>query len=136
MPSKSHKAASRQARLRDRKRKPGRPGQAFIDDPAVTASSDVEGPVSAEGQAVTTATAPRSANPAPARSGAAQRAGAATVVRPVGALAASRSTRPRRNQAPEKPLVYSFMGTEIRRIGLTSGVIVVLLVVLTFVLGN
>ncbi len=109
MPSRGRKRASRQAQLSQKKRR-GRAG-------ANTRTFDA-GP-----------TQPREAPPtAPAASS----APAAAVAAPTPQAAPRRQ---RRQSTPNTPMVYRYLGRELRQIGILAAVMVVTLVALSFVLG-
>ena len=124
MPSKSQRAASRQAQLRRRKRRGKGRTQEFAagpvraelspDAPAAEADSEqVQGPAS-------TPTAVLQSKP---RSGAA-------------GAAASPARRPRVRTATDPAAVYRYLGPELRRIGIITTAVVAVLVGLTFVMGG
>jgi hypothetical protein len=114
MPSKGHKAASRQAKLREKKRRGKGAAQVFQTGPAEPSAA-----------AESTSDAVSEAEPGPAS--------------PPAAVSLSRSRAPRRSakarQAEPAP-PYVYLGGEIRRIGAIAAFIFVALGVLTFVLGN
>ena len=113
MPSKGKRVASRQNNLRRRRGGPNRVAPARNPAAAsAVAEAEPERPASAA-----TATA---AAPAPTQSRAATAIG-----RPVS------SPRGRRF---ERPAAYNHVGSELRRIGIFSGVLVVVLVAVSFVL--
>ena len=112
MPSKSHKAASRQAKLNRRKRRGKGGAQEF--DAGPTAESMEEASASAPSQA--------------------QRPQPEPVVEAVAApeQPVSRSVRRSRQRAPVQPaLAYPHLGTELRHIGVLAALIGVILAVLT-----
>ena len=111
MPSKSQRAASRQARVRNRRKK-GRPApQTFQAAPAQRRQEDEEAAAMAA-KPVATAAAPSMASPAAARP----------------------ARRARR--APEAATAeYPYMKPELIRIGAMSSVVLVIIAGLTFVLG-
>lgn len=117
MPSKSHRAASRQARLSRRKRR-GKPAlqnfQAGPSQPTAVAEPDDVSPRPASRPAATaTATQSRAAAPSPAR-------------------AAARSRRRAIQSGAEST---RYLGRELRQIGFITTFIAVILAALTFVLG-
>ena len=110
MPGKGHRAASRQAKLRQRKRR-GK-GQ-----PEIVAAGPVQ-PVASES---------------------AEESAVELEPRPEPALEARQSSpqpvRRLRQRAPAEPVpIYSYLGPELRQIGLITILIVAILVALTFVL--
>ena len=113
MPSKSQKAASRQAKLREKRRR-GRPApQEFQRGPTRSLAAEEE-----SDQEV----APRSASRQAA-------AGAAT-------LAASPVRRTARSALAERAPSYQYLRSEMRRIGVIASLIVVILIALSFVMGG
>lgn len=110
MPSKSQRAASRQARVRDRRKK-GRPApQTFQAAPTQRSQEDEEA----------AAMAPKAV--------------AATAPSMVSAAAASPARRARK--APEAATAeYPYMKPELIRIGAISSVVLIIIAGLTFVLG-
>ena len=113
MPSKAKKAASRQAKLRQKKRR-GKGGVEAFDP----------GP-----------TEPRS----PAEATAAEVEGESPPARPAMATAAPRrqpSRRSGRGAADEPMPRYQYLGVELRRIGVVTGIILAILAALSFVLGS
>ena len=111
MPSRGRKRASRQAQL-SQKRRRARSG-------ANTRSFDA-GP-----------TAPREAPPTAPAAGSAPVA-AAAVAAPTPQAAPRRQ---RRQSTPNTPMVYRYLGRELRQIGILAAVMAVALVALSFVLG-
>lgn len=115
MPSKSHRAASRQARLSRRKRR-GKPAlqnfQAGPSQPTAVADPDDDPRPASQPSASAVATQSRAAAPSPAR-----------------AVARSR----RRAAASENATRY--LGRELRQIGFITTFIALILAALTFVLG-
>ena len=123
MPSKSSRAASRQAQIRKKRQRDKPRTQVFDSGPAESEGGAAAGgaravveetPVAAE-TAIETGVAAKQSRPAPA----------ATVV-------------PRRvGQAPvETALAYPQLAPEVRQIGMMAALIVVILVVLTVVLRS
>ena len=117
MPSKSHRAASRQARLSRRKRR-GKPAlqnfQAGPSQPTAVAEPDDDPrPASRPASATATATQSRAAAPSPAR-------------------AAARSRRRAIQSGAEST---RYLGRELRQIGFITAFIALILAALTFVLG-
>ena len=113
MPSKSRRAASRQAQVRRRKRRSKAQPQDF--DPGPTES--------ARESAVAEPVMDPEVRPEPAMPTADSRQAARPRRR---ASAGSQST----------PAVYRYLGPELRRIGMMAGIIVVILAILTVVLGG
>ncbi len=113
MPSKGNRAASRQAKLRQKKRRGKGADQAFDVGPAESKRALAE----AEGVGT-----PEKPSPAPSTLGPAP-----ATPRP--------SRRARRAEAETAPR-YGYLGGELKRIGVTTSIIVVLLVALSFVLGG
>lgn len=115
MPSKGSKAASRQAQLRQQKRRRGKAAPQAMDTGPTTPATQVEPDAVAEEAAP--AAVEESTEAAPRR-----------VPRP---------TRRERQKAAttEAAAVPVYLGTELRQIGMIAGLIVLLLVALTFVLG-
>lgn len=113
MPSKSHRAASRQARLSRRKRR-GKPAlQNFQAGPSQpTAVAEPDAAPRPASQPATTAAQSRAAAPSPAR-------------------AAMRSRR----RAAGAENATRYLGRELRQIGIISTLIALILAALTFVLG-
>ena len=118
MPSKSHRAASRQARLSRRKRR-GKPAlqnfQAGPSQPTTVAEPDDASPRPASRPATATAVATqsRATAPSPAR-------------------AAARSRRRAIQSGAEST---RYLGRELRQIGFITAFIALILAALTFVLG-
>ena len=117
MPSKGKRVASRQNNLR--RRRGGQNRAAPVRNPAVaspvaSAVAEVQ-PESSAAAATAVATAP-----APAQSRAATAIG-----RPASAS---------RGRRFDRPAAYNYVGSELRRIGIFSGVLVVVLVAASFVL--
>lgn len=121
MPSKSNKAASRQAKLRDKKRR-DRPGPQQTDSGPTGTASFVDTAV-AESDEVQQDVAVVEASPRP---------------RPTPRPAARQRSAPRSGrrvaEAAEAP-IYRYLGGELRQIGIISAIVVAILVALTFVLG-
>ena len=115
MPSKSHRAASRQARLSRRKRR-GKPAlqnfQAGPSQPTAIAEPD-DDPRPASRPATAIATQSRATAPSPAR-------------------AAARSRRRAIQSGAEST---RYLGRELRQIGFITAFIALILAALTFVLG-
>ena len=122
MPSKGRKAASRQAQLNRKKRRSKNPRQPEFEAAPVMSQTAVETAV-AEPEIEEPATVEES-TPQPE-----------VTTRPT---PRERSTRRRggtRGAAAEQtPLVYQYLGKEIRQIGMITSLIVAILVGLTFVL--
>lgn len=119
MPSKSKRAASRQAQLSGRRRRRGGRPRAQATAATTTAARPPE--VRRQSSA-STPTAERLA-------GTSQRQQAVT---PATAPTRRRTSRPR---APVEPLqMYPYLGSELRRIGALSGLVAITLAVLTVVL--
>ena len=116
MPSKSRRAASRQAQLRRKKRRGKDPGQGQDFDPGPTEADVAERAAEVEEEAADLP-APETA-PGPALS----------TSRPATARAVRRS---RRGASAESALEYGYLGSELKRIGMIAMLIVVLLAVLT-----
>ena len=112
MPKKGHRAASRQAQLRRRKRRGREPSHDFDAGP-VAQSPDVA--VEERPEAV-------DAEPAPAPE-----------PRQTPARATRRSSQ--RGTVAAVPLTLPYLATELRHIAVFSALIVTVLIVLTFVLG-
>ncbi len=116
MPSKSHRAASRQARLSRRKRR-GKPAlqnfQAGPSQPTAVAEPDDVSPRPTSRPATATATQSRATAPSPAR-------------------AAARSRRRAIQSGAEST---RYLGRELRQIGFITTFIALILAALTFVLG-
>ena len=114
MPSRGRKRASRQAQL-SQKRRRSRSG-------ANTRTFDA-GP-----------TQPREAAPSAATVRSTPVATAATAAA-VAAPAPAAPRRQRRQATPNTPMVYRYLGRELRQIGILASVMVAALVALSFVLG-
>ena len=112
MPSKGKKIASRQAGLRDKKKRGKGAAQQFQVAPTTRQVDEEDGtPVAApQGTAATT-----TASPQPTRT--------------------PRLTRRARQAAVEEVGTYQYMGAEIRHIGVVASGILVIIVALSFVLG-
>ncbi|MDP3063953.1 MAG: hypothetical protein Q8O40_12195 [Chloroflexota bacterium] len=115
MPSKSRRVAARQTQMTS-KRKPKGQSQAPPAPLAPVAAPDAT-------------TAASSAQPAPAPQ--APTPANAAAARPRGGF---RSRGQARAAADATPLTFSYIGPEMRRIGVVTGLIVVVLVVLTFII--
>ena len=114
MPSKGHRAASRQAKVRQKKRR-GKGGAQVLD----TGPTQAEATTEAQTAGSDVERAPAAPAPSPA------------------AAAAPRPRRRSRQTAGGEALrTYPYLGMELRQIGLTSLVIFILLAVLTFLLGG
>ena len=109
MPSKSRRAASRQAQLKRRRRDRQRV-QEFDAGP----------------------TEPRS----PADDESADAAVAVMPAAPASQTPARRPHRSRRQAASETPLSYDYLGSELKQIGVITVMIATVLVLLTFLLGG
>ena len=121
MPSKGRKAASRQAQLNRRKRRSKNPRQPEFESAPVTSQS-VASTAVAEPEIDETAEAEDS-TPQP------------EAARPASRVRSGRRRGGQRGAAAEaSPLVYKYLGKEIRQIGAITSLIVVILVALTFVL--
>lgn len=145
MPSKSSRAASRQAQLRKRKQRGKARTQVFDAGPAESASQSVTADETAVADEATTetetpvtepATAAEWVQPQPAPATARERS------TPVAAQAQGRSNRApapvrgRSAQAPaESAMRYPYLGQELKRIGVFGALIVAILIVLTVFLG-
>ena len=112
MPSKGKRIASRQNNLRRRRNNANR-----TNPPAGPRATAVAEPVPAPASAPT-------ASPSPAPSAAPTGAG-----RPIG-----RSETQPRGRRFDRPAAYNHVGSELRRIGIFSGVLVVVLVAVSFVI--
>ena len=112
MPSKGKRIASRQNNLRRRRNNANR-----TNPPAGARATAVAEPVPAPASAPT-------ASPSPAPSAAPTGAG-----RPIG-----RSETQPRGRRFDRPAAYNHVGSELRRIGIFSGVLVVVLVAVSFVI--
>ncbi len=117
MPSKGKRVASRQNNLRRRRGGANRPAPARNPAAATPAAAAVAEPEAARPAAAAVATATA---PAPTQSRAATAIG-----RPASAP---------RGRRFERPAAYNHVGSELRRIGIFSGVLVVVLVAVSFVL--
>ena len=114
MPRKGHKAASRQAKLRQRKRRGRSAAETFDAGPTESSAPSSTIAVEPEAPAQSTTTEPAAqpqTTPRPAR-------------------------RSRRATASEAVPVYRYLGGELKTIGIISGLIVAILIALTFVLGG
>ena len=109
MPSKSRRAASRQAQIRQKRRRSKAQPQDF--DPGPTKSTRESAVVEPE------------VRPEPAMPTATSR----------------QTARPRRRAsagATSTPAVYRYLRPELKRIGMMAGIIIAILAILTFVLGG
>ncbi len=126
MPSKSKRAASRQARLSQRKRRRGGRDRTDSDLPEGAAIQDSQSSRHSEAR---TASAVATVPAAPV-------APRTAVSRPAVAAATPRSrirgTRPRSQSGPLP--MYGYLGSELKRIGVLTCMIAVVLAVLTVVL--
>lgn len=116
MPSRGKRVASRQSNLRRRRGNANRstaPRTNVEAPPTATAVADAPAAVSTPGAPAATAAVP---TPAPAP---------AARARPIG--------QPRGRRF-ERPAAYNHVGSELRRIGIFAGVLVVILVAVSFVL--
>ena len=121
MPSKSSRAASRQAQLRRKRRRGKARPQEFDVGPTessrpaatVEAVEDTEAEAVVEAGETAVATSPPRPQP---------------VARP--------TRRSARGTAPEPALSYPYLGSEVKRIAVISALIAIILAVLTFVLGS
>jgi hypothetical protein len=116
MPSKSQRAATRQAKLRDKKRRGKAAPQAFEVGPTARSLDEDE-----EGS---------EAMPAPRPAAVEPRASAF----PAGAPRASR--RAKEAGGTEVAATYPYMGAELKRIAVIAAFIFAIIVALTFVLGG
>ena len=110
MPSKSRRAASRQAQLKRKRQRGKSRSQEF--DPGPTEPRQPASTLEAE-----------------------EDADVATVS-PTAQQAVRQAPRSRRQSLGETPLTYPYLSSELKQIGAISALIVVTLVVLTFVLGS
>ena len=117
MPSKSHRAASRQAKLRQKKRR-GKGGTQLFDAGPTESSAEAatEGPIAEAAVEPEPQTAPSPAA--------------------VASPPAQPTRRPRRSHAAEVAPRYEHLASELRRIGTVTLVILVVLVALSFILGG
>lgn len=113
MPKKGHKAAARQAKLRDKKRHGKGAPQLFGTGPTEprAVAEDADAPEEPERR------------PSPRR---------AAVATPSPGTARSPAQRSRAQEAPQ----YAYLGGELRRIAVVSTVIFALIAVASFVLGS
>ncbi len=117
MPDKGRRIASRQAQLGRRKRRQSRgPGGAPSDGTATAIAENQPADHLATSERELT--------------GLAQDAGAAAPSRPTPASLRRSPTRGR----TERPMAYNYVGSEMRRILILSGVLIIILVVLAFFL--
>ena len=112
MPSKSQRAASRQARVRNRRKKGRAAPQTFQAAPTQRRQEDEEAAATAPKPSAATATAPSMVSTAPARP--------------------ARRARVAQEAATAE---YPYMKPELIRIGAISSVVLVIIAGLTFVLG-
>ena len=122
MPSKSRKAASRQAQLRKRRQRGKARTQTFDPGPSESRS---------DAEAVRELPA---ANEAAVENGAASGAATVDATRPEQPPVVERQAPAR--AAAASPMTYPYLMPEIRHIGVVSSLIVILLVVLTIVLRS
>ena len=120
MPSKSHRAASRQAQLKRRRRRGTARTQEFAAGP-VRAEPAPDAPAAEAGS-----------EPAPATAGVSER----ELVIETPARPSRPARRPRVRTATDPAMVYKFLGSELRRIGIITTAVVGVLIGLTFVLGG
>ena len=114
MPKKGHRAASRQAQIRQKRRR-GKSVPQVVDSAPVQSASAISveaDPVEAPPQEARTSVS-TSPSPQPAR----------------------RSGRRRASAEPQPALVYNYLGSELKQIGVITTVIVAILAVLTVLLG-
>jgi hypothetical protein len=116
MPGKGRRVAVRQAELRGRRRRPGQ---------APGASASPAGTVAVEDRAAATPT------PQPRRPAATAPAAAAPA-RP--SASPRRSSGVRTRARGDQPLAYSYVGAEMRRILIVTGVVLAILAALVFLL--
>lgn len=122
MPSKGRKAASRQAQLNRKKRRSKNPRQPEFEAAPVMSQTAVETAV-AEPE-IDEPDAVEDSTPQPEAE-----------IRPVPRVRSTRRRSGSRAAASEQtPLVYQYLGREIRQIGIITSLIVAILVALTFVL--
>lgn len=122
MPSKGRKAASRQAQLNRKKRRSKNPRQPEFEAAPVMSQTSVETAV-AEPE-IDEPDAVEDSTPQPEAE-----------IRPVPRVRSTRRRSGSRAAASEQtPLVYQYLGREIRQIGIITSLIVAILVALTFVL--
>ena len=114
MPSKSRRAASRQSQLKRKRRGQSRP-QEFDAGPTESSQRVVMDDAAEEAGVETAIAAP---------------------VAGVSQSPARRVQRSRRQAASETPLTYNYLGSEVRRTAVITGLIAIVLVVMTFVLGG
>ena len=116
MPSKGKRVASRQNNLRRRRGNANRNGPARTNaaaTPAATAVADAPPTTTAAGGSAAVATAPAAPPPA---------------------AATGRPANQPRGRRFDRPAAYNHVGSELRRIGIFSGVLVIVLVAVSFVL--
>ena len=123
MPSKKKRIASRQAQLSQRKRRRSGRGKNQAATQAAEDEATTSAPVRATVPRPATAVAPTAPRPAAARAPS------------VAASPRSRGRAASMIRAQQQPLpMYGYLGSEIKRIGALTGLIAVVLTVLTFVL--
>ena len=121
MPSKGRKAASRQAQLNRKKRRSKNPRQPEFETAPVVSQTAVETAV-----AEPVIDEPATVDDSPPE---------AEAVRAAPRVRSARRRGAQRGAAGEAPpLVYKYLGKEIRQIGIITSFIVAILVALTFVL--
>ncbi len=117
MPSRGRKRASRQAQLSQKRRRNRSGANARTFDPGPTQSREA-------------------APPTPVVSSASAATAAVAAVAAVAAAPAPAAPRRQRRQAaPNTPMVYRYLGRELRQIGILASVMAAALVALSFVLG-
>jgi cobalamin biosynthesis Mg chelatase CobN len=116
MPSKGKRVASRQNNLRRRRSNANRNAPTRLDGPTEPTATAVADPPATSATSNAPASTP------------------ATSPRPASATTASRSLGQSRGRRFERPAAYNHVGSELRRIGIFSGVLVVVLVAVSFVL--
>ena len=124
MPKKGHRTASRQAQLSQKKRRGRVNPQVFDSGPSESsAATAVEDPA-------VDATAEGGESLQPTKS-------AVATARPSSTLARQPVQRSRQRTPTEStPSVYRYLGAELKKIGMITSLIVVILIALTFVLGG
>lgn len=114
MPSKAQRAAARQAKLRQKKKRGKGSSQVFDPGPAESKRLAEKPVAEVEAEPQTeVAASPAVAAPAPARA----------------------SRRSRQPAVPEAAPVYTYLGGEVRRIGVITVGIAAIIFALTFVMG-
>ena len=127
MPSKSHRAASRQARLRKSKRRGKGSAQVFDAGPT-EAQIAARGDEAESKPAPATGRRPSAVGPAP---------GSQPLGKGMSPPAAARPTRRSRRAAGEgAALSYPYLGAELRRIGIVALLMFVILAAATFALSG